>query len=169
MYIRNKFKEWNQNTFNHRHFSHLTYLRTFSIEEFKRVFNISSILVKRHPAGFLFFEIVRMEDWGLVYTKIIPENPVISLICDFNFNMFFLLHENGATPMSMTINSTRYHNDSQFLLAVELPRRFEPSPVVGGKLDLRPEFVEFREKLLHFWLVFRVVFLCVLDYHRDAF
>lgn len=108
MYIRNKFKEWNQNTFDHRHFSHLTYLRTFSIEEFKRVFNISSILVKRHPAGFLFFEVVRMEDWGLVYTKIIPENPVISLICDFNFNMFFLLHENGATPMSMTINSTRY-------------------------------------------------------------
>lgn len=108
MYIRNKFEEWNQNTFDHRHFSHLTYLRTFSIEEFKRVFNISSILVKRHPAGFLFFEVIRMEDWGLVYTKGIPKNPVISLICDFSFNMFFLLHENGATPMSMTINSTRY-------------------------------------------------------------
>lgn len=108
MFIRDIFKEWDSKTYAHRNFSHLTSLRTFSVEEFKQVFKVSSILVKRHPAGFLFFKVARMEDWGLVYTKGIPDNPVISLVCDFSFNMFFLLHENGETPTSVTINSPRY-------------------------------------------------------------
>lgn len=108
MYIKEIFRHWNENTYNHRRFSHLKCIRTFSIEEYKQFFNVSKVMIKKHPAVFLFFETIRMEDWGLVYSKSVPQNPVISLMSDFHFNLFFVLHDVNVMPSSITINSIRY-------------------------------------------------------------
>lgn len=108
MFIKEIFRHWNENTYNLRHFSHLKCIRSYSIEEYKQFFNVSKVIIKKHPSGFLFFETIRMEDWGLVYSNSVPQNPVISLMSDFHFNLFFVLHDVNVTPSSITINSNRY-------------------------------------------------------------
>lgn len=118
--IKEIFYKWNENTYDHRHFSNLEYIRSFSVEEFKEFFKVSTIKVKRHPGGFLFFETLRMQDWGLVYPNAVPNNPVISLVVDYYLNLFFLLHERSIYPSSITINSSKYQLSLNRLRSVPL-------------------------------------------------
>ena len=91
-------------------FRKVVYLRTFSTEEFKATFNLDKIHVKKHPSGFIFFDI--HNNIGLATTTAIPTNPVISLVVDQTGYPTFILHERGVTPETITISAKRAKPDN---------------------------------------------------------
>lgn len=107
VYIKSSFNEWKENCFKRWEIHMLQYVRTYSIDEFKRFFNTPSVIIKKHPAGFLFFETKRFDDWGLVAFNHIPKEPLISLVYHIKYKFFFVLHEKGRKPSSIKIESER--------------------------------------------------------------
>lgn len=104
MFIKDIFKDWTETCIKSKSLNRLKYIRTYSIEEFKQFFSLDKIWVKKHPAGFLYFETLR-SDWGLVYGKDSVNDPVISVVIEYWGNLFFLLHKRGDMPNSIHINS----------------------------------------------------------------
>lgn len=107
LYIKDCFDEWTENCIKKWEIHMLQYIRTYSIEEFKHFFNTSSVIVKKHPAGFLFFETKRFDDWGLVAINYIPQEPVISLVFHIHYKLFFVLHDKKHKPSFIKIQSER--------------------------------------------------------------
>lgn len=74
----------------------LTFLDTWTIEEFKEKMNVSTLKVKRSPkTSKLFFTYGR--EVGAVASKGIPEpeKAVVSKVLGIEGNEFYLLHEEG--------------------------------------------------------------------------
>lgn len=107
IYIKNSFKEWREDCFKRWEIHMLQYVRTYSIDEFKHFFNTPSVIIKKHPAGFLFFETKRFDDWGLVAFNHIPKEPVISLVFHIQYKLLFVLHDKNQKPSSIKIQSER--------------------------------------------------------------
>lgn len=55
----------------------LKFIKTFTIDEFKKFFRVKSIEVKKHPKGFLYFPFRNVI--GIVVLKGIPKNPRVSV------------------------------------------------------------------------------------------
>lgn len=80
----------------HVAFDGLKYLVTYTVEEFKAVFNCVRICVKRNPeTGELFFSYGRHA--GYVAMEGIPISPVISVVINNAGSLFLLLHEKEDT------------------------------------------------------------------------
>lgn len=103
------------------------YLRTFTIDEFKALYNIDKIRVILNEKRFLVFQFLNCI--GYVAERSVPKEPQISLITDALGNLFYLLHEKGyckdelmffksdykeakeATPKSSTHRSYGYTSE----------------------------------------------------------
>lgn len=69
----------------------LNFIRTYTVDEFKEIFNIQKIIVKKHPKGFLFFPF--REVIGLVVSKGVPQNPRISIVVGKYGVPHYILHD----------------------------------------------------------------------------
>lgn len=81
----------------------LYYVRTFEVEEFKRVFNLPKIKIYKHSSGFLYFNI--RENIGLLIGNLIPkENVAVSIVVDQFGGMAFLMHPIHYKPENCKIS-----------------------------------------------------------------
>lgn len=74
-FVKSKFKDWNDQTMATISIHGIKYIRTFSIEEFKRFFNKDRIVVKLHESGILYFEVSQWDEWGFVTDKGVYKKP----------------------------------------------------------------------------------------------
>lgn len=98
------------------------YLRTFSVQEFKDLYNIDTvkvIITEKHFIAFTFLQCL-----GYVAEKGVPSEPVISLMTDALGNLFYLLHDksfhkdelmffktSNQAPKESVANSRGYSDD----------------------------------------------------------
>lgn len=69
----------------------IKYLRSFSVQEFKNLYNLKTIRVietENHFIAFTFLKCI-----GYVAERKLPTDPVISLMTDALGNLFYLLHD----------------------------------------------------------------------------
>lgn len=69
----------------------LKFIKTFTIDEFKKFFRVKSIEVKKHPKGFLYFPFRNVI--GIVVLKGIPKNPRVSIVIGKFGVPLYILHE----------------------------------------------------------------------------
>lgn len=69
----------------------LKYLKTYSVEEFKELFNCNMVLVKMNDAKQLYIQYG--VNIGRVVSRGIPNDPVISIVINSNGRLFALLHD----------------------------------------------------------------------------
>lgn len=79
----------------------LKFIKTFTINEFKILFGVKKIEVKKHPKGFLFFPFRNVI--GIVVLKGMPKNPRISIVIDKFGIPHYILHEADDIRDSYTI------------------------------------------------------------------
>lgn len=73
----------------------LTFLDSYTVEQFKDLMKVSRILVKKNPKNNnLFFTFGAQV--GAVAVKGIPTHPMISRVQEGTEEPFYLLHEEGA-------------------------------------------------------------------------
>lgn len=72
----------------------LKYIKTYSIEEFKELFNCNVVSVKMNDAHQLCIQYGA--NTGLVASRGIPNNPVISIVINSNGRLFALLHDKSC-------------------------------------------------------------------------
>lgn len=77
--------------------NNLIFNETFTVEQFKKKFNIEKIPVKRNPqTNNLFFVYgTKRGDVGAVGHNRLPEHPMISWVTGDDGASFWLLHEEG--------------------------------------------------------------------------
>ena len=72
----------------------LDFLRTLTVEQFKKLMLVNSIKVKKNPkTGSLFF--TYGGEVGAVSLKGIPTNPMLSEVIGNDGTSFWMLHEEG--------------------------------------------------------------------------
>lgn len=79
----------------------IKYLRTYSIDEFKVLFNCTVVSVKKNNTGFLYFQYGI--NIGLVASRGVPKDPVISIVINSNGRLFALLHDKSCMQESYII------------------------------------------------------------------
>ena len=84
------------------------YLRTFTIEEFKALYNIDKVMVIITDKHFLAFTYLNC--LGYVAERTVPKNPRISLMTDSKGNLFFLLHEYGYDSQDLMFYKSTFIN-----------------------------------------------------------
>lgn len=87
------------------------YLRSFSVREFKNLYNIKTIRVietENHFIAFTFLKCI-----GYVAERKLPTDPVISLMTDALGNLFYLLHDKTFHKDELIFFKTSYQNKSQ--------------------------------------------------------
>lgn len=72
----------------------LKYIKTYSIEEFKEIFNCNVVSVKMNDAHQLYIQYGA--NTGLVASRGIPNDPVISIVINSNGRLFALLHDKSC-------------------------------------------------------------------------
>lgn len=76
----------------------IKYIKTYSIEEFKELFNCSIVFVNKSKEGQLYFQYG--VNIGQVAKRCIPTNPVISIVTNSNGRLFALLHDKSSMLQS---------------------------------------------------------------------
>ncbi len=87
------------------------YIRSFSVQEFKNLYNINTVRVietENHFIAFTFLKCI-----GYVAERKLPTDPVISLMTDALGNLFYLLHDKTFHKDELIFFKTSYHNKSQ--------------------------------------------------------
>ena len=87
------------------------YLRSFSIQEFKELYNINTVRVietEKHFMAFTFLECI-----GYVAERKVPSDPVISLMTDALGNLFYLLHDKSFHKDELMFFKTSYHTSQK--------------------------------------------------------
>lgn len=87
------------------------YLRTFTIEEFKALYNIDIIRVILTEKKFIVFTF--LDCIGYVAELAVPSNPEISLVTDAKGNLFYLLHEAGYHKDELMFYKKTFNRKSQ--------------------------------------------------------
>lgn len=79
----------------------LTFIKTFTIEQFKANVNVEKLQVKKNPHTDKLFFTFGPSDTGAVGGNKIPERPVVSLVKGDSGEEFYMLHnENtGGAPV----------------------------------------------------------------------
>lgn len=87
------------------------YLRSFSVQEFKNLYNINTVRVietENHFIAFTFLKCI-----GYVAERKLPTEPVISLMTDALGDLFYLLHDKTFHKDELIFFKTFYHNKSK--------------------------------------------------------
>lgn len=79
----------------------LKYIRTFSVEEFKELVNCNVISVKMNNAHQLYIQYGA--NTGLVASRGIPNDPVISIVINTNGRLFALLHDKSCKQKTSNV------------------------------------------------------------------
>lgn len=87
------------------------YLRSFSIQEFKNLYNINTVRVIETENHFIAFTYLKCI--GYVAERKLPTDPVISLMTDALGNLFYLLHDKTFHKDELNFFKTSYHKKSQ--------------------------------------------------------
>lgn len=98
------------------------YLRSFSVQEFKNLYNINTVRVIETENHFIAFTYLKCI--GYVAERKLPTDPVISLMTDALGNLFYLLHDKTFHKDELIFFKTSYHNKSQ-----------RSTPMTGGNQD----------------------------------
>lgn len=83
----------------------LKYIRTYSIEEFKKTVNCNKVYVKLNDLGQLYF--TYGVNIGQVNSRGVPSDPVISIVINNNGRLFALLHDKSHMQESYDLNEKR--------------------------------------------------------------
>ena len=86
------------------------YLRSFTIDQFKELYNIDTIRVILTDKKFLVFNF--LDCIGYVAEVGVPSNPEISLVTDAKGNLFYLLHEAGYCKDELMLYKTTFNRKS---------------------------------------------------------
>lgn len=84
------------------------YLRTFTVDDFKALYNIDKVRVIMTETHFLAFTYLNC--MGYVAERTVPNNPRISLMTDTKGNLFFLLHEDGYNSQDLMFYKSLFIN-----------------------------------------------------------
>ncbi|MBD5336670.1 MAG: hypothetical protein HDR95_05095 [Bacteroides sp.] len=84
------------------------YLRSFTINEFKTLYNIDTIRVILTEKKFVVFTF--LDCIGYLAEIGVPSNPEISLVTDAKGNLFYLLHETGYRKDELMFFKTTYNS-----------------------------------------------------------
>ncbi|WP_302609569.1 hypothetical protein [uncultured Bacteroides sp.] len=82
------------------------YLRTFSVQEFKNLYNIDTVRVIETEKHFIAFTFLKC--LGYVAERVVPSDPVISLMTDALGNLFYLLHDKSFHKDELMFFKTSY-------------------------------------------------------------
>lgn len=81
----------------------LDYVKTYTVEAFKRYFMLDKVTIKKHPTGFLFFEF--RDQIGLLLGNMIPKNnPAISVVIDQFGEAMLIMHPFDYRPSDPSIS-----------------------------------------------------------------
>ena len=84
----------------------VSYLCTFSVDEFKGLYHLDKIQVLVNEKKFVIFSY--LNSVGYVDCAGIPSHPVISLVTDAKGNLFYVLHEQGDIKTDLMFYKTSY-------------------------------------------------------------
>ena len=84
----------------------LKYIKTFSIEEFKKVFNVTTICVRKHRINKQLYFTYGV-NMGFVVVNHIPDIPAISIVSNSAGKVFCLLHRMGEFPERNSLYNTK--------------------------------------------------------------
>lgn len=87
------------------------YLRTFTIDEFKPLYNIDKVRVVLNEKRFLVFQFLNCS--GYVAERGVPKEPQISLVTDALGNLFYLFHEKGYSNDELMFFKSDYKKPKQ--------------------------------------------------------
>lgn len=90
------------------------YLRTFSVQEFKDLYNIDTVRVIETEKHFIAFTFLKC--LGYVAETGVPAVPVISLMTDALGNLFYLLHDKSFHKDELMFFKASHHAPQKSLV-----------------------------------------------------